>query len=317
MTVENGSNQQAPRLECPVSVVCPICRGTLIPTGGSIECTSCKKCFDFRDGFPDLIVGGRFDDAADEARTCYEEAMNGDVTRNYWLPLFHTLWAPRELPRRILSVGCGTGVDIDLLCAAGFDAIGIDCGNRSTVWPRRRNRDRLLLANGKHLPFEDQTFDGAFCGCVFPHVGVVGDSFQVTPQYDEDRLRLASEMTRVLKPHGKILVSSPNRLFPCDIFHGREADSYKPRPYWPGDPFLLSVADYRRLFQQAGCTTVEAQPVQGYWGFIRSKRSLKGFLLGLPVRFLFWLVSLKGARGLQGSPLTPWIVVLAEKGKHI
>jgi SAM-dependent methyltransferase len=172
----------------------------------------------------------------------------------------------------------------------------------------------LLLANGAHLPFADHTFDGIFCGCVFPHVGVVGDSFQVTAQYHRERLGLAREMTRVLKSDGKILVSSPNRLFPFDIFHGRTAGSYKPRPYWPGDPFLLSVADYRRLFQQAGCATAKAQPVQGYWGFVRSRHAIKGRVLGLPIRCLFWLVSREGLRILRGSPLNPWIVVLVEKG---
>ena len=80
------------------------------------------------------------------------------------------------------------------------------------------------------------------------------------------------------------MVSSPNRLFLFDIFHGRSPGSYQPRPNWPRDPFLLSVADYRKLFREAGCSTAQAQPVEGYWGFIRSKHSLKGILLGLPVR---------------------------------
>lgn len=299
---------------CPVPVVCPHCQGGLVRLATQLQCVQCQQHFDFCDGFPDLIVGGRFDDPGDVEQMAYEEAMNDDVTRHYWLPLFRQLWPTSVTPPRLLSVGCGIGMDVDVLGAAGFETVGIDCGNRSAMWPRRRYPERLLLANGLHLPFADATFDGAFCGCVFPHVGVVGDSFQVTATYEADRLALAREMTRVLKPGGKIVVSSPNRWFPLDIFHGRHAGCCTPRPYAPQDPFLLSVADYRRLFQRAGCATATAQPVAGYWGFIRSKHSLKGWLLSLPVRTMFWLVSRPRLRLLRGSPLNPWIVVLVHKG---
>lgn len=313
--VDHSSIEQEPQpFLFPVPVVCPVCQSNLERRGIHLTCVQGQHEFSFVDGFPDLIVGGRFDDPEDIGQMRYEEEMNEDSTRHYWLPMFRRLW-PSCPPRpRLLSVGCGIGSDVDLLCEAGFDAIGIDCGNRSAMWQRRRHPERLLLANGLHLPFADQTFDGAFCGCVFPHIGVVGDSFEVTPGYHSDRLQLAREITRVLKPGGKVVVSSPNRLFPFDIFHGRQAGNWQPRPYCPADPFLLSVADYRRLFQQAGCVTAAAQPVQGYWGFIRSKHVLKGWLLSLPVRALFWLVSRPSLSLLRGSPLNPWIVVLLEKG---
>jgi SAM-dependent methyltransferase len=171
----------------------------------------------------------------------------------------------------------------------------------------------LVLGNGKHIPFPDRSFDGVFCGCVFPHVGVIGDSTRVAPDCWQQRLELAREMTRVLKPGGKILVSSPNRLFPLDIFHGRKPGSYRPRWNWPVHRFLLSVGDYDRLFRVAGCARGSVQPVAGYWGFIRSRNSIKGRLLGVPLRALFRVVSTPGLRFLAGSPANPWIVVLLEK----
>jgi SAM-dependent methyltransferase len=296
-----------------VPLVCPECHGRLERDGESLACTDCHREFPFTGGFPDLIVGGRFDDAPDEEMLRHEENFNAYTTANYWIPKFRRLFPDTGRRYRLLSLGCGTGADVDSLYDAGFDCVGIDNGNRTSVWPRRRHRDSLLLANGMNLPFRDSTFDGIFCGCVFPHVGVFGDSYKVTPDYHRDRARLAQEMARVLAPGGKILVASPNRLFPADIFHGRACGCYTPRPYAPTDPFLLSTGDYRKLFLEAGCTSAKAQELTGYWGFIRSKKQLKGFLFGLPVRFVFWLVSRKSLRFLRGSPLTPWIVVLVEK----
>lgn len=308
-----------PAQEFPVPLVCPVCRGALRLEADALKCARCQRGYTFCNGFADLIHGGRFDDPTGEEQLRYEEECNFDTTRNYLLPLFARWW-PRASesvdgpqPPRLLSLGCGTGIDIDVLTDSGYDAVGIDCGNRTNAWTKRRHARRLLLANGKHLPFADGSFDGIFCGCVFPHVGVVGDSFDLTPHYAEDRLELAREMARVLKPGGKILVSSPNRRFPCDIFHGRSGGGYKPRPYNPSDPFLLSIADYRRIFREAGCANVQPLPVDGYWGFIRSKHNVKGYLLALPVRFLFWLASRTHFRFLHASPLNPWLVVLIEK----
>ncbi len=42
-----------------------------------------------------------------------------------------------------------------------------------------------------HLPFEDQQFDVVYSGCVFPHVGVKGDSREVLADYATHRLAIA------------------------------------------------------------------------------------------------------------------------------
>lgn len=309
-------NATSQRCEFPITLVCPVCRGALHTLAGDLVCASCGREFEFRGGFPDLIHGDRFDDQTGEEQLRYEERCNADTVENYLLPLFQNWWKPARADAarpRLLSLGCGTGIDVDLLCEAGYDAIGIDCGNRTKAWGERREANRFMLANGKHLPFEDESFDGIFCGCVFPHVGVKGDSFEVAPEHAAERLSLAREMARVLRPGGRILVSSPNRRFPFDIFHGRSGGGYRPRPYDSRDPFLLSAADYRQMFLRAGCARAAPLPVAGYWGFIRSKHSAKGYLLALPVRMLFRLASHDRLPMLRASPLNPWLVMSIEK----
>jgi len=260
-----------------------------------------------------LIIGERFEDEMSCGQLCYEEEANSDTTLNYWLPLFQRLWPEPDRPPRLLSVGCGSGLDVDLLSEHGFDVMGIDPGNRSCLWRQRKQQSRLLLANGMHMPFADNSFDAAFCGCVFPHVGVIGDSNQVREDVFQQRTELAREMVRVLRPGGRIIVSSPNRWFPLDLFHGREPGDYLPRlnPLW--SRFLLSRGDYARLFEAAGAGRVRSLPVERYWGFVGSRHSLKGRLLSLPVRFLFWLVSRPAMSWLRGSPVNPWIIVMGEK----
>lgn len=296
----------------PVPLVCPVCRSRAIALLSDVaSCPECRFSKPRINGFLDLVIGERFDDSPDDACLCYEEISNEHTTREYWVPLLLALFPGTSRRPRILALGCGTGVEVDVLHEAGFDAVGVEIGNRTAAWPRRKAADWLLMGNGKALPFEDDSFDAVFCGCVFPHVGVEGDSFKVTPSCQEDRLQVAREMQRVVKPDGVVIASSPNRVFPFDIFHGREAGSYKLRLNTPGDRFLLSARDYFRMFQAAGLVAPRLLPADRYWGFVRSSKTLKGRVLGAPVRCLFSVTS--QVQALRGSVLAPWIVACARK----
>jgi SAM-dependent methyltransferase len=294
-------------------VVCPVCKGRVSALPEQVVCDRCARAFPYVNGFPDLIVGGRFEDDPNPERSAYEERSYAYTTEHYLLPTFLRLFPHPDGNTRLLSVGCGTGVDVDLLAAAGFDVAGVDCGNRCDVWPHRRFPDRLYRANGKHLPFEEQTFDLVYCGCVFPHVGTDGDSDRVLPHYREERSAIAHEMCRVLKPDGYILVSSPNRLCPVDLFHGRSKENPFPRLNSPANAFLLSAADYRELFAGLGCNLFRLLPVDGYWGFLNLKTHWKGRLLAMPVEAIFRMVSTNVCSFLRRLPVSPWLVVLMTK----
>ncbi|MGQ8367337.1 class I SAM-dependent methyltransferase [Glaciecola sp. 1036] len=315
MNAQTESLGATEQVEFPVPLICPNCKEDALSheSDGTAHCTSCNTHYSRENGFLDLIIGERFEDDSDCECLCYEENSNDYTARNYWVPLFSSLQQPKDRPLRILAVGCGTGVEVDILNEQGFECVGIDCGNRTQVWPNRKFKHNFLLANGMKLPFPDEYFDVVFTGCVFPHVGVVGDSFVTKDDYLEDRVMLASEMSRVLTKGGNIAVSSPNRLFPFDLFHGREPGNYTPRFNRPGERFLLSANDYREMFVNAGCTTAVPQKTEGYWGFVRAKHSFKGSILTLPIRFMFWLSSRETFKFLRSTPFSPWLVMLAKK----
>ncbi len=303
----------------PVFAGCPICRKALQAQSDALTCPpcdrdDCPKSFSYVNGFPDLVIGERFEDESSDELIESEENNTEYTVTNYWVPLFKRLTQDCKETPRILALGCGVGREVDNLRNAGFECVGIDNGNRTRVWESRTHKDSLLMANGMHLPFEDNTFDIAFCGCVFPHVGVVGDSFQVTENCRNDRLAIAKEMTRVIKKGGNIIVSSPNRLFPLDLYHGREIGTYATPINPPWKKFLLSKGDYASLFRDAGCNgRARALSIKNYWGFCGTKRSRKGRLLSIPVKALFTLGSNEITPFFRASPLLPWIVVRITK----
>jgi len=296
---------------CPVPLVCPACRGSLLHRTDQLSCEVCGATYPVQDGMPDLIVGDRYDDDTPDCAICNEEATNRDTVERYWIPLFQKEW-PGRTDLKILSLGCGVGADVDTLSANGFLAVGIDNGKRTTQWRlRRRYPERLISGNGKHMPFPDKTFDAIFCGCVFPHVGVEGVTFNTTKDFSQQRADLADEMVRVLKPGGRIFSCNPNRYFPFDIFHGHQAGKPILRPTMPWDRLLLSVGDYRRMFSRKWPVKVNAIGNESYWNFTNSRKTIKGRMMSAPVRALFKLVSRVSV--LRGSPINPWLIVRIEK----
>jgi SAM-dependent methyltransferase len=105
--------------------------------------------------------------------------------------------------RRVLDVGCGTGVDLVHFARGGAAATGIDISAAAIRLATANLRQQrlaahLIVGDGEALPFPDGAFD-----YVFAH-GVV--------QYTADDRRLVEECRRVLRPAGTAFVQVYNRL---------------------------------------------------------------------------------------------------------
>ncbi|CCH49260.1 class I SAM-dependent methyltransferase [Pseudodesulfovibrio piezophilus] len=66
--------------------------------------------------------------------------------------------------RKLLEIGCGTGLFLEMLYQMGFDVSGLDASQDMVAAARQRfrNRAELYHGNGELLPFAENEFDYAF-----------------------------------------------------------------------------------------------------------------------------------------------------------
>jgi SAM-dependent methyltransferase len=236
----------------------------------------------------------------------WEQADNRRFTAEYTIPALTRAVGPASAGGRVLSVGCGVGADVETLVDLGWDAYGIEPGYRQADWDRRRCRDRLIQGDGRDLPFEDGEFDAITSYGVIEHVGAVGDSVDVYPDVWEQRERYARELTRVLRPGGIMLLSTPNRLFPADFFHS--PNRFGMRWHSPREDFSVSYSDFQRLFiETAGCSSM--RHLEGAFVFRRTRQHLWGRILVPPARQLMRLMGVRALQPIARSPLNPFLIV--------
>ena len=235
--------------EAGVVYQCPACLGALT---AELHCARCGATYPRHDGIADFS-GGRYYDQFDEQtvlsaehRQALEREMEGAVARiaDYYLP---------KIPpaSRVLDAGCGNGVSVDLLRAAGHDAWGIDLSAlRKWQWRERTHRRHLAVADGARLPFAGGVFDVVLCSGVLEHVGVAelgGEEYRVTvlPERDTARRAFLASLLRVLKPGGALYLDFPNGAFPIDFWHGTRGGAA--RFHSPREGFLPTAREVRAL----------------------------------------------------------------------
>ena len=102
------------------------------------------------------------------------------------------------------------------------------------------------------------------------HVGVVGDTAELYPDFYDQRLQFISEACRILKPDGCVIIACPNKLFPGDFQHNISRTKFFHLIgektglsfHSPFDPMLLSYGDIERY-----CCTIADEYSPKFNGF--------------------------------------------------
>jgi ubiquinone/menaquinone biosynthesis C-methylase UbiE len=115
-------------------------------------------------------------------------------------------------PGRLLEIGCGPGRYVALLANLGWDVVGAD-PHRFPSWEIISRYSAVTWDEGVYaekLPYADNSFDAVAC------LGAL--------LYFKDPKVAFSEIFRVLKPSGRIMVRSVNRTNLFRLVRGRNID---------------------------------------------------------------------------------------------
>jgi SAM-dependent methyltransferase len=97
----------------------------------------------------------------------------------------------------VLDVGCGVGQAVRTLAEKGLIAHGVDVSETS-IELARAHSETCQVYDGRRIPFPDAMFQAVGAFNVLEHV--------------EEPVAFLDEMSRVLRPGGRMVVSSPNFL---------------------------------------------------------------------------------------------------------
>ena len=162
--------------------------------------------------------------------------------------------AGERLKGRILVDGCGVGAYLGKLVDPANFTVGLDIEFPRTV-DAKEKADRVVCAAGEFLPFSSGQYDLVLNHEVLEHV--------------QDDRQAISEMVRVLKPGGRLVLFCPNRGYPFET-HGI---------YWRGKYHFgnkLFVNYLPRRWRDKLVPHVQ----------VYSVRSLENLFRGLPVKFI-------------------------------
>ncbi len=305
---------------CEISVLaCPHCHGGLRSNASSWHCPSCAVDFPVDDGVADFAGGERYDHWSDndvlaehqEAALAHEDRGTRERIELFYGPRLERLGGKL----RVLDCGCGNGVSVDLLNAAGWEAWGNDLSAlRRWQWRQRSSRERLVVADGGKLPFATGAFDVVLSSGVLEHIGVeesADTQYTVRPRADQvsQRQRFLAELVRVAHPAtGMVWLDFPNGRFPIDFWHGLTPGGA--RWHLPWERFLLSFAEVRRLVRAvAPQWRVQALSPAGRLQFAQVGRHWYGRLLAKPAGAWLKAMERPGLRWLAGSWLNPYLVL--------
>lgn len=218
-----------------------------------------------------------------------EERLGNDPTSELWGEhrSRYRFAARQAAGLRVLDIACGAGFGLEMLRQAGARAIGMDLDAEALSTCRRGYPCApVSRADAAHLPLPDESMDLVV-------------SFE-TLEHVPDAEAVVAELARVLRPGGRLVLSTPNRVFgpperhAGNPYHVREFDAEELR------------ALLRERFERVA---IHGQWVSARFRFVpylmvQPERSLAAFLWKLQNRLPF-AVKERIARVLGGRSFYP------------
>jgi len=128
----------------------------------------------------------------DRAAKRWKEKLSADDAR-YLQHVVSLVDTPEELGKRVLDIGCGTGVLFPFL--TDWEVTAFDCSEEMLSCARKKHAPHVVeyvKGDAHQLPFPDASFARVMMFSIVPHL--------------EDANKALSEVRRVLKPNGTISI---------------------------------------------------------------------------------------------------------------
>jgi SAM-dependent methyltransferase len=192
---------------------------------------------------------------------------------------------------RLLDIGCGTGLALQLATELGATVTGVDisAGLLAIASERVPTAD-LRRADLQSLPFQNESFDAAIAVNAF--------------QFAENPLAAIADAARVLVPRGRLAVgmfAEPERAQSTAIHLAMSALT-PPSRETEHAPYALSApGNLESALASAGLTIADAGEVECVWAYASTEDAVRG-LIG----------SAGGTRAVEGSGVDRVRVVIEE-----
>jgi len=188
-------------------------------------------------------------------------SYEGGVTARWRDPVQRASLEALELSPadRLLDVGCGTGAASRAAAEMGAAVVGVDLSPRmvkeAVSLAAGGPKLEFEIADVEHLPFPDGRFTAVLCSNAFHHY--------------PNPSRAVAEMTRVLKPEGRLAIGDAT----ADLLASRIADRFL-RWFEPGHVRLYRAAELGTFVQDAGLERVQLRRLSdGGFAIVRGVRS--------------------------------------------
>ncbi len=194
-------------------------------------------------------------------REVFDGIAPGWYNRRHWT-IFRTeleSLARRWVKGTLLNIGCAHGPDF-LPFKEGFELYGVDFSPEMIRLARRYAHKfsldvNLQVADARHLPYADETFDWAISIATLHHL-----------RGRDEQLAALGEMKRVLKPGGEAFITVWNRFQPRFWLKGKEVYV----PWRTGDRvlrryyYLFSYPEIEGLVSKAGFRLLRSFPESSF-----------------------------------------------------